>query len=96
MRYRDEQTLKEVIDKMLQSYKIVDKVKEVEIVQSWERMMGHSIAKYTEKIFVRNSCLYIKITSAPLKQELFYAREKIKENLNKELGTEVIKNVVLI
>lgn len=98
MRKEGEQTIKSVIDRLLDAYKLRAKLDEVEVVRCWNTLMGPPIVKYTEKIFVRNKCLYIKITSAPLKQELFYAREKILLRMNEALGGdgEPLENVVII
>ncbi len=96
MKKDNEQTLKEAINKLLETYKLQDKLEEVEIINCWNRLMGEPISKYTEKIFVRKKCLYLKINSAPLKQELFYAREQIRDRLNEELGTDALEMVVLL
>jgi hypothetical protein len=39
--------------------------------------------------------LYITTTVAPLKQELLYQKEKIKQRVNEALGENVIREVVI-
>jgi hypothetical protein len=57
--------------------------------------MGKTISTYTSNISVRKNVLYLTILSAPLKQELSYAKDKIKLRLNEELGEEFIREVVI-
>lgn len=96
MRDYNQQTLKESINKMLRAYKLKDKLDEVKIVNKWEELMGKTIAKYTGKVYIRNKRLYIQLTSAPLKQELSYMKDKIITILNEEIGEQVINEVIIV
>ena len=55
--------------------------------------MGPSVTKYTVKIEVEKRILFVKLSNAALKQELSYARQKIKKMLNDEVGEEVLLDV---
>jgi hypothetical protein len=55
--------------------------------------MGPSVTKYTVKIEVEKRILFVQLNNAALKQELTYAREKIKKMLNDEVGEEVLLDV---
>ena len=55
--------------------------------------MGPSVSKYTVKIEVEKRILFVKLSNAALKQELSYARQKIKKMLNDEVGEEVLVDV---
>jgi hypothetical protein len=61
----------------------------------WEQIMGKTIAKYTEKIQIYGSTLYITTNVAPLKQELLYQKENIVQRVNEALGETTIKEVVI-
>ncbi len=91
---KNEQTLKQVLHQLLDAYRLRAKFNEAKIVDCWEQLMGKAIANRTQYIYVRNGTLYLKLTSASLKQELFYAKEKIINLINKELGEEYVKEVV--
>ncbi len=94
-RKNNQQSLKEVINELMKSYQLNPKINEARVINSWERLMGRMIAKNTRYIAVKNGVLILQITNAPLKQELFYARDKIKQIVNKELGEEFVKEVVI-
>ena len=74
--------------------KLQTKLSEVDIVGSWERLMGKTVASYTEDIRITNGTLFIKLKSPILKNELIMMREQIKKHLNEESGAEVIKQIV--
>ncbi len=95
MRNTNEQSLKEVIDQLIDSYKIRGKMNEVKVKNIWEQLMGPAIANRTTSITIKETTLYIKVSSAPLREELMFQREKIKELMNKELGNNYIAEVVL-
>jgi predicted nucleic acid-binding Zn ribbon protein len=96
MRKSNDQSLKEVIEDLLDTYKLRGKLNEVRLVESWEKIMGKMIANRTTSIYIRNKKLYVKLSSAPLREELSYGKEKIKNMLNESIGVEVITEVILM
>lgn len=68
---------------------------EVRLVQQWEELFGKTISKYTEKMFVNNKKLYLTISSAPLRQEMMYARVKMVERINEAIENDFIKEVII-
>ena len=95
-RKSNEQTLKEVINEMLETYKLKGKLNEHRLVTSWEKVMGKVIAKRTTDIYIKNKKLYLRLSSAALREELIYAREKIITMMNDEVGEKVIEEVILM
>ncbi len=95
MRTKNDITIGKALDMMIDDLKLRSKINESRIRDGWAEIMGKPIAKYTSSVTLRDGKLYIKIDSAPLKQELNYSREKIKELFNKEFGDNVVKDVVI-
>ena len=93
-RKRNEQTLKEAIKLYFDTYQLNGQVRDAKVVSMWEGMMGKTIAKHTKGIYVNQGTLYLKIDSAPLKQEMFFAKNRIKQIINNKLGENYIKEVV--
>ena len=67
----------------------------LQIEDVWEKIMGKTIARYTEKISISGNTLYITTHVAPLKQELLYQKQIIVTRVNEALGEAVIKEVVI-
>jgi hypothetical protein len=93
MRRSKGQPIGEVIKELLKNYDITSKFNEAHVITSWDKLMGPSVTKYTVKIEVEKRILFVKLSNAALKQELSYAREKIKKMLNDEVGEEVLLDV---
>lgn len=97
MRKKDEHSLKDLIEELIDSYKWRGKLSETQVVAQWEKLMGPAIVRQTEKLFVKNHCLYLKIRSAVLKQELFYGKEKLLILLNDNLSEQdQLKKIVFL
>jgi hypothetical protein len=95
MLMENEHSLKEVIEGMVDSLKWKEKLNETKIRQIWNARMGTTINHYTKDIKLRKDKLFITLTSAPLKQELIYEKEKIQNMMNVELGGEYVKSVIV-
>ena len=90
----NEQSLKSAIGEFLKVTRLSGKLAEQKIIDGWEKQMGAMIAKHTKHISISNKRLYLQLDSAPLKQELFYSREKLIKMLNEEAGEKVIEEIV--
>ncbi len=88
-------SLQDAIKQFLQKSRLKTGIQAVRIEEVWEEVMGKTIAKYTDKIQIINSTLFITTTVAPLKNELLYQKEQIIERVNDALGEKTIKEVVI-
>jgi predicted nucleic acid-binding Zn ribbon protein len=90
-----EYSIAEAIKLFLDKSKLKGSVHAVQIEDVWEEIMGKTIAKYTEKIQLQGSKLYITTFVAPLKQELLYQKETIIQRVNEALGEPIVKEVII-
>ncbi|MFM7022654.1 MAG: DUF721 domain-containing protein [Flavobacteriales bacterium] len=93
MKRKNESSLKEAIQELLDVYRLRGGLQQVEVKKIWEDIMGPFIAKETEKIKLDNGILHIKVKSAPLRHELMMMKSKIVEKINAELKSDVVKEV---
>ena len=91
-----ELTIKDVLAKIMDRYKLTPKLNEVQLRTAWVKIMGKNVAQYTTDIYIDKKVLYIKLSSPALKQELSYSKEKLKDNINAEFGSEQITKVVFV
>jgi predicted nucleic acid-binding Zn ribbon protein len=92
-RTSDTSSLKDAITSMLESYKIKDKFDANRLINSWGSLMGTPIAKRTEKLFVKDQVLFVKLNSAPLRQELTIAKSKVLEIIHRHYDKELVTDV---
>jgi hypothetical protein len=90
----NDQSLKQAIDEMLKNFRIENKFLQHKLIASWENVMGTAVAHRTSKIYFRDKKLFVYLTSASLRSELFNSRDKIIELLNKEAGENIIEEII--
>lgn len=90
-----EVSIGEALKEFLKKSRLKSGVQALQIQEAWAKIMGKTIANYTDKIEIINSTLFISTSVAPLKNELIYQKEKIIERVNEALGEKVIKEVVI-
>lgn len=95
MRQKNDYSLAEAMQAMIKEYRLGAQLNEMRVKSLWAALMGKTINTYTSQITVRKGVLYLSILSAPLKHELSFAKDKIRDMLNEELGEEYIKEVVI-
>lgn len=90
------QSFKQAFGKFLKNEKLEKQFNEKRLIHSWQEIMGEPIANRTTNIFIKDGVLVVKLSSAPLKQELNMAKEKVLELFERKLGTQVVKEVRFI
>ncbi len=86
----------QAIQQLLGRYNIKSKFDEANLVSSWERLVGKPIAKRTKKLYIRNKVLFVELESPSLKNDLAIHKSHLIEVLQKEFGTEVVKDLVIM
>lgn len=94
-RNQNEENLATAMANLLKSYGLEEGYYAAAIVTFWEKMMGPLIARSTTNIKLKRGVLIIQLDSAALRQELSYGKEKIKSEINRELGMSLVKSVEL-
>jgi hypothetical protein len=69
---------------------------EAKIINYWSEMMGTAVNKYTEKIYIINSTLFIKVGPAALKNELVYLSDTIIQRINAYIEQTYITKIVIL
>jgi hypothetical protein len=90
-----ELSLGDALQLFLQKSRLKKGIQAVQIEDVWEKIMGKTVAKYTDKIQIIGTTLFVNTTVAPLKNELLYQKEKIITQVNEALGEKAILEVVI-
>jgi hypothetical protein len=85
----------DAIKKFLEQSRLKGDVQALQIEEAWEKIMGKTIARYTDKLHIINDTLFITTHVAPLKQELIFQKEKIMQRVNEALGQRIINKIVV-
>jgi hypothetical protein len=85
----------EAMQEFLKGSRIKGGIQALQIEDVWEEIMGKTIARYTDKLQIIGDRLIITTSVAPLKNELLYQKEKIKQRVNEALKQKVINEVII-
>lgn len=95
MKKSNEQSLKQALGHLIDAYGMREKMDELDIASAWDEVVGGMIARHTISVRLRRGRLVVKVDSAPLRQELTYMRETLKEIFNKRVGRPVVQEIIL-
>lgn len=88
-------SLDKAIQEFLKGSRIKGGIQALQIEDVWEDIMGKTIARYTDKLQIIGDKLIITTNVAPLKNELIYQKEKIKQRVNEALKQKIINEVII-
>lgn len=94
MRRKNEENMRVVINRLLKAYGLDEGYYNTLVINAWPKVMGSMIAKKTIDLHIKKQVLYVKLNSAPLKQELNSGKSKVVQLLNEYAGKEVIREVI--
>ena len=94
MRKNSAKPIKGLIREYIEALGHQNKLREINVVSSWEKLMGAVIAKHTTKIYINNKVLFVYLDSAVMRNELVMMREEIRKHLNEHAGSEIVEKVM--
>lgn len=92
---KKESKISDVIEAMYKKYRLTQKINEVKLVNTWEKIAGPLIARHTREIKLINKTLYLTFDNPPLKNEMFYRRFELLEAVNTEFGEIVAEKIFI-
>ena len=94
-RFNEESSMQDILKQFIQVNKLDAGMDKVDVEQAWKNLMGNGVNNYTEEVLLKRETLYVKLSSAVLRNELSYGKDKIIKMINEEMGKEVVKSLVL-
>lgn len=87
--------LGDALKEFIQGSKLKNGLRSAQIEEVWLEMMGVTIAKYTDKIYIFDQKLFIQTSIGPLKNELGFQKMQIIERVNEKMGENTISEVII-
>jgi Dna[CI] antecedent, DciA len=94
-RISNESSISEVLQQFIQVNKLEVGMDKIDVEKAWKSLMGNGVNSYTQEVILKGTTLYVKLTSAVLREELSYGKQKIIAMLNEELRKEIVKDLIL-
>ena len=95
MRHSRTESIGKVVDSYLKGAGIDNKIREVRMINSWEDIVGRSVAKVTTAVYFRNGVLFVSLRSSVVRSELMMLREGLIKALNDKAGMTLVTDIVL-
>ncbi|WP_297762975.1 DUF721 domain-containing protein [uncultured Muriicola sp.] len=95
VRKKNNISLGEALKEFISTNKLQKGIDKVLVKEAWVSLMGNGVNNYTTAIDLRNSTLFVSLSSSVLREELSHGKSKIIALLNEELGREVVTKIVL-
>ena len=95
MVYYDVKPLGDLVREFVELHKGSDYLDEQKVIQSWPKVVGPFVASHTIDLSIKNGVLYARVDSDVLRNELSYSKSLLVKNLNKQVGKEILKEIVL-
>ena len=83
-----------IIDEAMDRAGLTDSLNEQRAAAAWVDVGGRSINRYTTRRYVDHGVMHVYMTSAPLKNELGFVRDRLIEAINRQVGVETVKEIV--
>ena len=94
MKRNNTEQVGEVIRRLLRQEGLETPLNEYRLVDAWKDVVGETIARYTTNNYIKNQVLYVHLSSSVLRQELMMSRQLLVRNLNAQVGSQVIVNII--
>jgi predicted nucleic acid-binding Zn ribbon protein len=89
------QNIGDVIRAYLKESGLDKPLKERQLIQSWESLLGRSVARATTRIFIRDRKLFVYLSSSVIRNELFMLQDDILKKMNEAAGEELVREIIL-
>lgn len=98
MKKKDSEIAKlgEILEQSLKRLELSGKLTEYGVWPIWNETVGPTIARNAQPERIRHGTLFVKVTSSTWMHQLQYMKEMIREKLNQQLGSEVVKNLFFV
>lgn len=93
-RFSEESPIGDVLKRFINDNKLQDGIDKIDVREAWKTLMGNGVNNYTTEILLKGNTLYVALSSAVLREELSYGKNKIIQMINEELKKEIVKELV--
>ena len=85
----------DALKQFVQGSRLKNGIQSAQIEAVWLEIMGVTMSKYTDKIYIFNQKLFIETSVGPLKNELGFQKIQIIERVNEKMGVNTISEVII-
>jgi predicted nucleic acid-binding Zn ribbon protein len=86
-------SLGDALKSLLKKHGLEHSINEHRIREAWHKTVGDYCSKHTQNISFSKGELTVRISSAPVKHELLYAKTEVITKINELIGCEIVTSL---
>ena len=86
--------IRDIVDELYRLYGMKGVQDEHRALETWDIVVGDTIAKMTEIERIVNGILYVKVQNPSWRNELRFRKAHISKRLNEAIGKNMVKDIV--
>ncbi|MGM9704403.1 MAG: DciA family protein [Prevotella sp.] len=90
---REVKSITDLLDVYLRNEGLETPLLQKRLIDSWSKVTGRTVERYTVDKFIRNQTLFVKISNPALRSDLMMMRGQIVKRLNAEVRSQVIVDI---
>lgn len=96
MERRKSEELGNVLLRYMRETGLESPLNEYRLIEAWIQKKSPPVGAYTEKAYIRNQTLFVKLKSAGLRANLLMQRKLLVKELNSAVGANVIVDIIFL
>ncbi len=93
-RFNEESPIGDVLKQFIHENRLQSGIDKIDVRDAWKNLMGNGVNNYTTEILLKGTTLYVALSSAVLREELSYGKEKIIKMINEELRKDIVMDLI--
>ena len=95
MERKSEKKIGSLLDEFIRANHLEQGLAEYRLKKAWNDLLGLSVSKATQSLYVRDGILFVKLYSSVLRNELTMLKGDILVRLNEAAGRDVISDIII-
>lgn len=87
-------TLGEILPALLEKLGLAKGVREHAVLGRWAEIVGPKIAEVSSAERIRDGKLWVAVSHPAWRNELTFMKRELIEKVNRELGAEIVKDII--
>ncbi len=96
MNHNNEMSIGEAIKAVLKAHGLQEAFDQASVVNLWKQVVGTVIYQHTVNLHFNKGVLYVKMDNAGLRHELSFARDKLRQQLNLAMQSDIVRDIVFV
>lgn len=90
---REVKSIADILNAYLREEGLETPLLQKRLIDSWGKVAGSVVERYTGDRFIKNQTLFVKILNPALRSDLFMMRSQLVRRLNEEVGSRVVVDI---